>query len=442
MSLSIFETHSDTLVNQYWVPHLIWAKGKYWKYHHDISGIVRVNLELGGTTATTTKAAASSGACGGSNVDGDFKCMIEVANDIRLRWTPPSAAWTTIRLKVETSGSKYVSFGLGSQMKGSDVVVAYPDYATLGTLMTSSYHLDSYRSPSDGSCGKDGSTCPFSEMEAVQTRSGVSVVATVTRSAVTKSIIGSDETISMIFARGDMWKGKHSVRSSSIVNVASGTATKVKGPKYDMHLLHGALMIVAWLVLAPTASLVARALRFGLLAAPNWFNTHWVLHTIASLLFLWAVIMAITRFDSQNIPNGHKEIGLAMIALWAAQVMLGLLRPDKHGEVRFGFVQPSWRPQFQIAHRVLAAVCLACAMSNCVTGATRFKELYDEQELLVASYALVAAYVVAWLVCEAAGLPSKGRDDDKEANASAGTTELSSSKTAEKDRFPEGHIKV
>ena len=81
-------------------------------------------------------------------------------------------------------------------------------------------------------------------------------------------------------------------------------------------------------------------------------------------------------------------------------------------------------------------------MSNCVTGATRFKELYDEQELLVASYALVAAYVVAWLVCEAAGLPSKGRDDDKEANASAGTTELSSSKTAEKDRFPEGHIKV
>ena len=81
MSLSIFETHSDTLVNQYWVPHLIWAKGKYWKYHHDISGIVRVNLELGGTTATTTKAAASSGACGGSNVDGDFKCMIEVAND-------------------------------------------------------------------------------------------------------------------------------------------------------------------------------------------------------------------------------------------------------------------------------------------------------------------------------------------------------------------------
>ena len=100
---------------------------------------------------------------------------------------------------------------------------------------------------------------------------------------------------------------------------------------------------------------------------------------------------------------------MAMIWLWAIQVLMGIFRPDNHGEVRFGFIQPSWRPQFLIAHRLMAALCLAGGAAQCVTGSERFNDLYSEIMHLNTSYALIATWLFLWIATEAFDLPKNGR---------------------------------
>ena len=351
------------------------------------------------------------GPCGGDKADGEFDCMIELMADMKLRYSKPAASWTTLRLKVEETdnkGSTWVAFGIGSQMIDTDAVVGFTEG---GAAKAAAYRLTSYANPLDGSCGGgNASMCPYSDMEATKSQNGIAVTATVSRANAQTELLGETE-IKIIIARGTSeWKSYHGqTRASAVINLVQGSASKTRGPKYRVHMAHGTMMILAWLVQAPLASLIARGLRFGLLQAPMWFRAHIVLHAGAGVLFLIAVAVAISEFDSPKIPKSHKELGMAIIWLWAIQVLMGIFRPDNHGEVRFGFIQPSWRPQFLIAHRLMAALCLAGGAAQCVTGSERFKDLYSEIMHLNTSYALIATWLFLWIATEAFDLPKNGR---------------------------------
>ncbi|KAK3264405.1 hypothetical protein CYMTET_26854, partial [Cymbomonas tetramitiformis] len=351
--------------------------------------------------------------CEASTVEG-YECTEQLTDGISLNWNLRDAAAATrrrglrqsdqtVELYVEVEASlnaAYVSLGFGTQMAGSDVVVGYTD--SNGASTTGTYTLGSYVAPSEGSC----TDCSFAVRSFTTQSTGSS--ALVFTAAVPAS---EDEETSFVWSYGTSdWPVKHTKAGAVRINLASGVSSGIASPLKDEHTAHGALMITAWLVITPASAMVARSLRH-IIGAPAWFNVHIGLNSVAGVLFLAGILLAFDKFDSGNLPQSHKEVGAAVLWMWMVQVVLGALRPDAHGKLRLGCIQPSWRPAWLAAHRVVAAACLICGATNCITGAMRYEDLHDEKSMLVASLSMLGIMVIVATGMEVMGLPAKAHAD-------------------------------
>jgi hypothetical protein len=102
---------------------------------------------------------------------------------------------------------------------------------------------------------------------------------------------------------------------------------------------HGAMMAMAWLVLIPAGSLIARFYKVrrlqdypAQLDDSFWWNTHRILQTagaaLAALAVWWAYDARGEVIDWQ-VP--HVQLGVAALALCAAQLISPFLRGSKGG---------------------------------------------------------------------------------------------------------------
>ena len=128
----------------------------------------------------------------------------------------------------------------------------------------------------------------------------------------------------------------------------------------NARFVHGVLMGLAWLVISPVASLLA---RYGRRFDNWWFNTH--LNAQCAAVALTALssylIIHVRGWDKPWGPHG--KYGMMVLVAGALQVYGGFKRKSVP------------RPAFKVWHRALGVGTGALAAYNCNVGATMFARM-------------------------------------------------------------------
>ncbi|GMI28087.1 hypothetical protein TrCOL_g12232 [Triparma columacea] len=224
----------------------------------------------------------------------------------------------------------------------------------------------------------------------------------------------------------------HSIsdRGSLIINLSDNSCEVDVGgdAKLKAAKAHGILMILSWLVFAPSTVTLS---RFGKLKFPDskWFNMHKIL---ALLIFSCSVagylIMHNADYPHDPKNKNHFRIGLAVLILGAVvQPLLGILRPPKEAprydnidvEVEKGVEMVASegghmmdeegkgnikdhsyltkRSLWKYSHQAVAFVCILLGFLNVLTGLNM--KVLDESlagTLRILSIASVAIFVAAF----------------------------------------------
>ena len=122
----------------------------------------------------------------------------------------------------------------------------------------------------------------------------------------------------------------------------------------DATLVHGALMGIAWLVLSPGATLVARHWKKY---DPWWFRVHRNSQVAAVALTIVAAYVIISARGWSKSWGRHGKIGMCVLLLGGAQAGLGFIRKSVP------------RPEFRRWHRYLGVGTGVLAAYNCSIGA-------------------------------------------------------------------------
>lgn len=122
----------------------------------------------------------------------------------------------------------------------------------------------------------------------------------------------------------------------------------------DARLIHGALMVVAWLFLSPGASLLA---RYGRDFDSWWFRAHRNAQCVALALTAFSAYIITTARGWEKPWGPHGKYGLLVIALGLAQGYMGFIRKTLP------------RVNFQRWHRALGVATTVLAIRNCIIGA-------------------------------------------------------------------------
>eukprot|EP00056_Hartaetosiga_gracilis_P005315 m.83520 g.83520 ORF g.83520 m.83520 type:complete len:633 (-) comp12125_c0_seq1:303-2201(-) len=115
--------------------------------------------------------------------------------------------------------------------------------------------------------------------------------------------------------------------------------------------IHGIIMVSAWLLFAPSATLIAHTLRFYV---PLWFKLHRNLQTFVVLLTLGGFATIVQDVGELELDSNHATIGFVVVILCIIQAILGFARnfiskkdsnstdPTDHGPRRWLFNYLHW----------------------------------------------------------------------------------------------------
>lgn len=182
---------------------------------------------------------------------------------------------------------------------------------------------------------------------------------------------------------------------------------------------HGILMAIAWGVLCPLA--IGASMLRSFFPPGMFFQIHRALNSLVVLMTLIAFSLAVKATNIEELDHfseeTHRRMGLVIFLFSLLQASNGLLRPhapeagEEKKKVRF-----IW----EIAHRVLGALTLFMAWSNCNTGLERyflkFDNGSDDETTLRAVFWAFAAGLSGVIVISYAGITaSKMSSGDGEA---------------------------
>ena len=132
----------------------------------------------------------------------------------------------------------------------------------------------------------------------------------------------------------------------------------------QLRLLHGGLMIVAWLVAAPAGALAAR--YFKHLGAP-WFDAHRLFQGVAVGATLFGAAIALGILHPHLTELGlHGKLGIFVVLLTCAQPVNAVFRPGKTA----GAPRVAWKQ----LHTMLGWAAVACGAFNCIVGSWEMVE--------------------------------------------------------------------
>ena len=123
----------------------------------------------------------------------------------------------------------------------------------------------------------------------------------------------------------------------------------------DARLIHGAIMVVAWLFLSPWASLLA---RYDHDFDSWWFRAHRNAQCVAIALTAFSAYIITTARGWEKPWGPHGKYGLLVIALGFAQGYMGFIRKTRRPGINF-----------QRWHRTLGVATTVLAIRNCIIGA-------------------------------------------------------------------------
>mmetsp|Transcript_21351 Transcript_21351/g.87202 ORF Transcript_21351/g.87202 Transcript_21351/m.87202 type:complete len:327 (+) Transcript_21351:548-1528(+) len=192
-------------------------------------------------------------------------------------------------------------------------------------------------------------------------------------------------------------------------------------PNFDRYInvfnAHGALMVTAWIFLIPLGIIMARYFRQK---TDHWFNIHRIVQGSAVVISLASFILALVESNGGS-STAHLAIGIivTVFSLLTA-VAATFLRPVK-GSRR--------RKQFNIFHRVGAAVMFALAVANCYIGQSLLADFTDTTAFLVVISVGLGVMVlaeIATLILIPRFDPADEKADNAESSPSSHTEDPSS----------------
>lgn len=145
----------------------------------------------------------------------------------------------------------------------------------------------------------------------------------------------------------------------------------------DFRLVHGILMFLAWAVIIPITSCVARYLKMY----TWWFPTHWGCNVLAMFMVIASFILIVIN-TTVHFTRAHHIIGLIIVFLMFVQIALGVLADQ------FWYKGRENTPFFpDKTHWILGFFLIIITLINILLGLLEFE----------ASDTLTALYIV-WAV--------------------------------------------
>jgi hypothetical protein len=172
-------------------------------------------------------------------------------------------------------------------------------------------------------------------------------------------------------------------------------------PATQGNLVHGCLMILAWIVFSPIGTLFARYLKH---IGPPWFKTHRGLQIAAVVLTIlgFIIIMAagVKYSDLQDKSKCHALYGILVITFSIIQILLGVLRNIISGEHTEQHAHGERRWIFNWLHKTNGAFLFAFAIFTVHAGLTVFEKgwVVDPGPSLLIVWAIIV--VVFGLILE------------------------------------------
>ncbi|KAN0107376.1 hypothetical protein V8E52_010207 [Russula decolorans] len=157
---------------------------------------------------------------------------------------------------------------------------------------------------------------------------------------------------------------------------------------------HALLMGIAFLVIIPIGVLIARYLRTF---TNRWWWAHWLINFVVAgpLIFAsWGEASSATDISEMPMDH-HKRVGFAILALYIAQIVIGMFIHF----VRIPFLFIAHRPPQNYLHAILGLVILAMA------GYQIYDGIYTEWPLMTgnippvkdsAKHAWLALLIIFW----------------------------------------------
>lgn len=153
---------------------------------------------------------------------------------------------------------------------------------------------------------------------------------------------------------------QNGVGSAPIELFATDVVVVEEAVERPLILVHGALMIAAWAVLAPIGAFFPRFLK---MIGHSWYLTHRAMLSMVTGLTVLAWVLAIVHIETLIFTSPHVIIGLVIVILALAQPIIGILANRWFDPERSGV------PIFpDIVHQWLGRVLTFLGFVNCLLG--------------------------------------------------------------------------
>jgi len=164
--------------------------------------------------------------------------------------------------------------------------------------------------------------------------------------------------------------------------------TGASSTKFNIIVVHGAMMFIAWYCIAPFGFVVARHLK----KFSWWFQVHRAIMFVAMLAMIAAFGIAID-YSVTHFNDAHKIIGLIVVIIGTAQPVIGFLADKLFDPNRKAI------PIFpDKTHWVLGWLSITLGMINIILGLLEYGVPYPVKRGTLIAYCVVAAITYASIV--------------------------------------------
>jgi len=317
------------------------------------------------------------------STDSSYTSMLSLDDELDLYWNETSSTSRSISMRLKYRGVGWLAIGPTlpqRTMIGGEVVLGLPES---GSALK--YSLSSY-----SSSGVDARNSEYQTL----INNGVVQENSETILTFTKLLVEEGEIeIQAVGPNNIIWAyddsndlSFHRRFGAEIIDFSRpcgvGAISFEFESKESTWKAHGAMMVAAWLCLAPIG-VSASMLRAYF--PKKWFHIHRAAALLCAILTLISFIVAIVTTEDEgtsHIDGNHQAIGLTVFVALVVQIIGGIIRPHSPKEDEDKQIE---RKVWENVHRAFGLTVLILSGVACVSGAIKYDDKYgtDDSQIYV-----------------------------------------------------------
>lgn len=174
--------------------------------------------------------------------------------------------------------------------------------------------------------------------------------------------------------------------------------------KESMWKAHGAMMVAAWLCLAPIG-VSASMLRAYF--PEKWFHIHRAAALLCAILTLISFIVAVVTIEDEgtsHIDGNHQAIGLTVFVALVVQIIGGIIRPHSPREDEDKQIE---RKVWENVHRAFGLTVLILSGLACISGAIKYDDKYGTDDSQIYVLIIFVSIAILLLISKVIGTMKK-----------------------------------